>query len=165
MGVQTAIPIEEYLHTSYDGLDREFRDGEVVERSMPTTSHGTCQLLLGVFFMALRERLNLHPISEIRMRLPGNRILIADIGVFRPTRPPQVPDYPPLVAIEVLSPDDRLSEVRAKLEEYRAWGVPHVWLADPESRRLYICDDRFKEVDTLPIPELGIEVRPTDIFD
>ena len=35
MGVQTAISLEEYLHTSYHGLDREFRDGEVVERTMP----------------------------------------------------------------------------------------------------------------------------------
>jgi Uma2 family endonuclease len=37
-----------------------------------------------------------------------------------------VPDTPPLIVVEILSPDDRLTEVREKLEEYRAWGVPHV---------------------------------------
>jgi Uma2 family endonuclease len=51
-----------------------------------------------------------------------------------------VPDTPPLVAIEILSPDDRLIEVRQKLEEYQAWGVPHIWLIDPRSHRFYTCD-------------------------
>jgi len=164
MGVQTAISLEEYLHTSYDGLDREFRDGEVVERTMPTYLHGKCHLRLGILLMALSERLKLYPSSEVRVCLPGKRILIADIAVFHPVEPQGVPDSPPLIAIEILSPDDRLSEVRAKLEEYREWGVPHVWLVDPESRILYTLNQRFQEVDTLAIPELGIEVIPSDIF-
>lgn len=164
MAVQSAISLEEYLHTSYDGLDREFRDGEVVERTMPTYLHGKCQLRLGIFLMALSERLKLYPSADVRMRLPGERILIADIAVFHPVEPQVVPDSPPLIAIEILSPDDRLREVRAKLEEYREWGILHVWLVDPESRVFYTFDRKFLEVDTLAIPELGVEVRPTDIF-
>ena len=39
-----------------------------------------------------------------------------------------VPTIPPFVAIEILSPDDRMTDVRNKLAEYRAWGVTHVWL-------------------------------------
>jgi len=122
-------------------------------------------LRLGIFFMALRERLKLYPSSEIRMRLSGRRVIIADIAVFHPSKPKEVPDSPPLIAIEIQSPGDRLSEVRAKLEEYREWGVPHVWLVDPYSRVLYTFNERFQEVDTLAIPELDIEVRPTDIFE
>ena len=37
-----------------------------------------------------------------------------------------MPEKPPLVLIEVLSPNDRLTAVLEKLEEYRAWGVRHV---------------------------------------
>jgi len=55
MGARTAISLEEYLHTSYDGLDCEFRDGGVVERSMPTYSHGTCQGMFFAFFIALKK--------------------------------------------------------------------------------------------------------------
>lgn len=35
MGAKTAIPAEEYLHTSFPDLDCEYRDGELVERPMP----------------------------------------------------------------------------------------------------------------------------------
>jgi Uma2 family endonuclease len=165
MGVQTAIPIDEYLHTSFEGTDREYRDGEVVERSMPDYLHGKCQLLLGALFIALRNRLKLYPCTETRMRLPNNRVLIPDVAVFHPSEPLNVPDSPPLIAIEVLSSDDRMSQVRSKLEEYRAWGVPHVWLVDPYSRRLYDCQEKLNEVDALRIGELDIELKPADIFD
>jgi Uma2 family endonuclease len=55
--------------------------------------------------------------------------------------------------------------VRDKLEEYRAWGVAHVWLVDPQSRRMYSCDNGFAEVTSLAVPELGVEVQPADIFE
>ena len=91
--------------------------------------------------------------------------MIPDVSVFHPSKPPELPDSPPLVAIEILSPDDRFSVVEAKLEEYREWGVPHVWLVDPESQRFYALERTLQPVETLPIPELGIEVRPSDIFE
>jgi len=60
-------------------------------------------------------------------------------GVY-PDEPARVPDAPPLLVAEVLSLDDRLTAVREKLEEYKAWGVAHVWLVDPHTKRLYMCD-------------------------
>ena len=50
---------------------------------------------------------------------------------------------------EVLSLDDLLTAVREKLEEYKAWGVPHVWLADPHGKRLYVCEKGLMEVSSL----------------
>jgi Uma2 family endonuclease len=164
MGTQIAIPIEEYLHTSYPGTDREYRDGEVVERSMPDYLHGKCQGILFTFFIALPERLKIYPSVETRVRLSSGRVLIPDVAVFHPTEPAEVPSSPPLVAIEVLSRGDSLNEVRSKLEEYRAWGVPHVWLVDPHSRRFYRCDDRFTEVETLELEEFGISLRSGDVW-
>jgi Uma2 family endonuclease len=76
-----------------------------------------------------------------------------------------VPDTPPLLVAEVLSLDDRLTAVREKLEEYKAWGVSHVWLVDPHGKRLYLCDNGLMEVTSLQIPELGIELLPGGIFD
>jgi len=164
MGVRTAISIEEYLHTSYDGTDREFRDGEVVERSMPDYPHGKCQARLSAFFLGCPQALRLYPCSETRMRLTNKRVLIPDVAVFHQTEPGDLPDSPPLIAIEVLSPDDRPREVENKLREYRAWGVPHVWLVDPHSRRLYAYEEKLTEVFFLSVPELEIEITPADIF-
>jgi len=165
MGVQTAITLDEYLHTSYPNPDREFRDGELIERSMPDSLHGECQGLFCVFFGQFRNKLRLYACPETRLRLPNNRVLIPDISVFHPSKPARVPDSPPLVVIEILSRDDLPGAVREKLQEYIDWGVPHVWLVDPDSRRLYSFDKELIEVESLKIAELGIEVRPDDIFD
>ena len=164
MASATALSVEEYLHTSFPGLDREYRDGEIVERSLPDYLHGKTQALLAAFFLALGEQLSLHPCVETRMRVRPNRYLIPDVAVFHPDEPDAVPETPPLVVIEILSPDDRMGEVREKLEDYRTWGVPHVWLVDPRSRRFYTCDPGLTEASSLRVPELGIEITPRDLF-
>jgi len=165
MGAKTAIPAEEYLHTSFPGVDPEYREGELLERTMPDYLHGRTQLLLGIFFEALRRSLSVYACSETRMKLREGLYLIPDVAVFWPSAPGLIPDSPPLVAIEVLSPDDRLTAVREKLQEYRAWGVPHVWLVDPYSRRLYTCDSGLAEVTSFTIPELSVKLGPAEIFD
>jgi Uma2 family endonuclease len=165
MGVGTAIPIDEYLRTSFPDLDQEYRDGTLVERAPPDYLHGRVQGLLFLFFGMLRKRLSVYPSVETRMRLRPNVALIPDVAVFYPTEPAHMPESPPLIVIEVLSLDDRLPAVREKLEEYRVWGVPHVWLVDPHSRRLYTWDSGLKGVDSLNIPDLDIEVLPHDVFD
>ncbi len=35
------------------------------------------------------------------------------------------------LAVEILSPGQTLFD---KAERYRAWGIPHVWIIDPETR-------------------------------
>lgn len=50
MSAKAGIPVAEYLHTSFPNLDREYRDGEIVERSLPDYLHARTQMLLGVFF-------------------------------------------------------------------------------------------------------------------
>jgi Uma2 family endonuclease len=165
MNARTGVSVEEYLHTSFPDTDREYRDGELVERSLPDTLHASAQILIGAFFVALRLKLGLYVYTEARVKLREGLYLIPDISVFWPDKPPLVPDFPPLATIEILSKDDRQTDVRAKLEQYRTWGVAHVWLVDPYLRKLYTCDARLTEVDTLRIPELDLELRPEDIFE
>jgi Uma2 family endonuclease len=164
MGSATALSVEEYLHTSFPDLDREYRDGEIVERTLPDYLHGKTQALLAAFFLALSEQLSVHPCVETRMRVRPRRYLIPDVAVFHPNEPIAVPETPPLVTIEILSPDDKMSEVREKLEEYRTWGVPHVWLVDPRSRRFYTGDAGLTEVSSLTVSELAIEITKHDLF-
>ncbi len=165
MGAKSALSVEQYLHTSFDGLDKEYRDGELVERSSPTYSHGEAQGLLLAFFVALRKSHALFACSETRMKLRTGLYLIPDVAVFHGAKPAEVPENPPLVAIEILSPEDRLSTVAEKLDEYRTWGVAHTWVVDPVAKRFYDYDGRMNEGVTLRIPELGIELEPGSIFE
>jgi hypothetical protein len=51
VGAQTLIPLDNYLSTSVEGIDREFHHGTLMERSLPDYLHGKIQLLLGAFFL------------------------------------------------------------------------------------------------------------------
>ncbi len=39
-----------------------------------------------------------------------------------------------MIAVEVMSPDDRINRMLGKVGEYLAAGVQQVWVVDPESR-------------------------------
>lgn len=166
MGVKTAASLDEYFRTSFPNLDREYRDGEIVERTVPDYLHSRTQALIAFFFEGLRKRLPVFTCPELRLRLREGLVLIPDVCVYWPGRPgSNFPDVPPLVAIEIMSPDDRLTAVREKLEEYRAWGVKHVWLVDPHSRRMYCCNPGLIEVPTLRVAEIDAEITAADIFE
>lgn len=165
MGAKAGISAEEYLHTSYPDLDREYRDGQIVERSLPDTLHSRTQLLLGVFFEALRQRFSLFAFPELRLKLREGLYLIPDVCVFPSRQTQSVPDQPPLIAIEIFSSDDRMSKVLEKLAAFKAWGVPHVWLVNPYTQRMFVFEENLMETPVLPIPEFDLHIAPADIFD
>ena len=48
-----------------------------------------------------------------------------------------VPDEPPLLCIEVVSPSQLPAEMLAKCERYHGYGVPFCWVVDPVAHRAW----------------------------
>ena len=167
MATKAAVSEEEYLRTSFPDLDREYRAGEIEERSLPDYSHGKIQGNIAAFCKPLRKTHRLFASVETRVKLRPGRYVIPDVAIFWPEEPKsRLPDVPPLIAVEILSLDDRLSKVLDKLREYQHWGVRHIWLADPEARLLYTFSaEGLQEVTAYHIPEAGLDVTAEDIFD
>jgi len=138
MATKSLISVEEYLHTSFEGCDCEYLDGEIVERNMGELEHGTIQGELIARLKAIKTP-KLRVVAEIRIRISPSRYRIPDIGVWLPgdigTR---IPTVPPFLAIEILSPEDRMTRMKKKIEEYLAIGVQWIWVIDPEERNA-IC--------------------------
>jgi Uma2 family endonuclease len=166
MGMKTLMSVDEYLHTSFDGADREYLDGEAVERNMGNKGHGRVQLVFGHLFLLEEARTGLYAVIELRHRLTANRFRIPDVAVFEGEPAEQVPSSPPFLAIEVLSPDDRIGYVVPKLEELREWGVPNIWVADPEDRKLFTYGPAgLHEVASLTLlPQYSITFTREQIF-
>ncbi len=77
------------------------------------------------------------------------------------------PTEPVHLCIEILSPDDRMSEVLAKCEEYHAWGVATVWIADPDNERAweYRAGQRLHEIPADgSLTAEGIAIPLTEAF-
>ena len=67
MGAATLIPVEEYLHTNYDP-DREYVDGEVVERNVGEKTHSRIQRRLLVYLELHAKELGIESFPEQRVQ-------------------------------------------------------------------------------------------------
>ncbi len=136
MDARVLMSIEEYLHTSFDGPDRDYVDGEVIERNTGELPHARIQARLIQELSQVGETLRLQVLPEIRVQVAATRFRVADVAVWRAGPIGQrIPTVPAFLVIEILSPEDRLVRLQPKIQEYLAHGVEWVWVVDPDERR------------------------------
>jgi len=158
MATLTAVPVEEYLRTTYHP-DREYVDGQLLERHVGEYFHSRLQALI-VSVLIARERLRrFRTFTELRVQVSGEpRYRIPDICVKAlPHRAAPILIRPDL-AIEVVSPDDEVAEMLTKIGDYLAAGIPHIWVVDPYERTLVEADQsgiRRPAVKMLSTPLVG----------
>jgi len=159
MASRLQVSPAEYLSTSFEGTDREYVRGEIVERSMPDNPHSKTQGELIYRFRQLRDSHRFFARPELRLRLATDLYRIPDVSVFAGEEPAErVPSHPPLVAIEIMSPDDRYQALMDKLAEYEQWGVPNIWVIDPDRRTFAIYEaGTLRAVTQLTLPGYPIE--------
>jgi len=136
MAVETLVPVEQYLTTSYSP-DCDYVDGVVLERNVGELDHSDLQTEIAAWFRARRATLGLWAFVEQRLQVSKSRFRIPDVCLVlgRPTE--QIFRTPPFAVFEILSKDDRMTEMQERVEDYIAFGVGHVWLIDPRARRVF----------------------------
>jgi Uma2 family endonuclease len=167
MLARSQIGVEEYLDLVFeDRPEPDYVDGEVVERALPTPIHGQIQALLAVLFASLSKRVRLVMISELRVQIEPRLFRVVDFAVYLDARPEgRYATSPAFVVIEIISPDDRYGRLTHRLEDYRRWGVPHVWLIDPELKRLYEYSDAgLLQHAALRLTEFDFELSAQELF-
>ena len=166
MSTRALVPVEEYLRMSFEGPDPEYLDGELVERNLGDDSHSSTQSNLDGILHPLKKKFRIHVRPEIHMRLTPTRIRVADLAIFREKPADRIPSSPPYVVVEIVSPGDRYIEIHDKLEEYRHWGIKHIWLMDPTSQTFSVYDDAgLREVPLLVLPEYELTIQKSDVFE
>ena len=136
MATGTLVPLEEYLSSTYDP-DREYIDGELLERNMAELDHSSLQALITYWLMGRRKQLGIHVYTELRVQISSRRYRIPDICVTTERGKGQILRQAPLLCIEILSPEDRASRIEDKIDDYLRFGVPHVWLIDPREKKCW----------------------------
>ncbi len=152
---------QEYLGTHYEP-DCEFQDGVLIERHVGTEKHSWLQAALAAYFFRRRKAWNLNVYTEQRTRVRAGKYKLPDVCVVLGARPSTpVFEEPPLLAIEILSPEDKPLRVDRTIAEWLEFGVGYVWVIDPETLEsvLHTPRGRVPVVDaTLRIPGSAIEV-------
>lgn len=158
----------------------ELRRGEVIEVSRPTLPHCRLCFRVGVLIEQYAEGVGR---GYVLTNDPGvvleeypDTVVGPDVAYFTDAASfdeiaPKWAEVPPLLAVEVQSPNDRPNALIAKVRDYLNNGVKVVWLVDYEDRTVSIFrPNRTPDVvtaageitggDELP----GLSIRVADLF-
>ncbi len=167
MSSTTLVSVQEYLATSYRP-DCDFVDGELQERNWGELEHALLQTAIAAWFWNRQKEWNVLPIVEQRVQVAATRFRIPDVSVLTADQPREpVVTTPPLILIEVLSKDDTLRSMRERVDDYLNFGVQHVWILDPATRRAYVCSRTgFQEPESgvLTVPGTPIRLVLSELF-
>lgn len=161
------VTVEEYLATSYRP-DCDYVDGEIEERHLGEKEHSILQQALVFLFRLNREAWQIEVFPELRVQVSATRYRVPDVTVVNAGLSWQrILQTAPLVIAEIASPDDRLSKILERVDDYLNLGTKHVWLLDPEVRRGYVCSRSGLQEPAdgaLTVPGSPIRVVLSELF-
>lgn len=138
MASSTLITVQEYLSTSYRP-DCDYVDGVVLERNLGEKDHSKTQREFIIYLGAKQRQWGIHVFPEQRVQVSASRFRVPDVCVVVGPEPPEpIFTKPPLLCIEILSRDDRMSQMQEKINDYLTFGVSYVWVIDPRTRQAWI---------------------------
>jgi Uma2 family endonuclease len=181
MSITTPVTAEQLFEMPNDGQRRELVQGEIVSMNPAGSEHGAIILeLSGRMWQYVSEqkvgRLFGAETGFVLQRNPDTvrapdvafvcQARISEIGI-----PESFFPGPPDLAVEVISPSDRLNDIQAKVEDWLAHGTDLVWLIDPRRRTVAVHSPHTQarelgENDILEAPDLlpGLRLSVSDIF-
>lgn len=147
----TRMTVDEYWEfvNRPENADRffELRRGELIELSRPKKPHGiVCAQVISLLIRYAEVRgvgyvecndTGVVLEEELGTVVGPDVAYFTDLATFDEVSP-KWSETPPVLAVEVLSPSDRPSQVNEKVQDYLAGGVRVVWVVDYEERKVTV---------------------------
>jgi Uma2 family endonuclease len=181
MATVQQITTAEQLFQAPDLGRCELVRGELIMMSPAGSRHGVITLRVGRLLLDFVESRGLGAAfgAETGFLITSNpdTVRAPDVAFVRADRvgaemPQGFFPGPPDLAVEVLSPGDRASEVTAKVENWLDAGCRAVWVVDPKTRTVTVYQGNreaviLKPTDTLAGGDVlpGFEIPVAKIFD
>ena len=147
MSTKTLLTSDDLWRIVADGSRYELSKGELLPMTPVGWRHGAIVVKLASMLRDYAAKRDLGNIStEVGFRLSRNpdTVRAPDVAFVSKHRipagslPEKFVDFPPDLAVEVLSPEDTAREVLRKVEEYLAAGVALVWVVDPGTQTVTV---------------------------
>jgi Uma2 family endonuclease len=142
------VAVEEYLSTAYHpDVDVDYVGGHIEERNVGEKEHGKLQFRITLLLKPLRKVV---PFIDTRLRIAPDRYRVPDVCAYEKNYE-SIFTKPPVLCIEILSPEDRMSRVLNVVQDYLSMDVATVWVLDPLEKKAYVADAAagFREVDEI----------------
>jgi Uma2 family endonuclease len=155
------VPLEVYLRSSEYEPDAEYVDGTVVERSMGEFDHAAWQRTVMKWFLLHEDTWNIFVLPGLRVQVKPGQFRVPDVTVIDQNHTLSIDRYitePPVAIFEILSPEDSMVRVMAKLEEYSEMGIGQIWLINPEDGAI----SRYREHNLAPGEQFSVPSHEID---
>lgn len=168
--------VEEFMSLPDDGKRYELIEGELIEMPGPNFNHGRITIRLVVSIakhLAGPAKGTGEVLNNMAFELAPKTALLPDVAFVTAERAAGADlnkafPGPPDLAIEVMSPTDKWSEVIGKVRLYQHYQVRLVWVVDPfdlsvfvyrlnQPRRSLLASDELTGEDVLPGFSLPIQ--------
>ena len=159
-----ALTIEDLEAMPDDGNRYELIDGVLVVSASPMPRHQRMAFKLGMvleaavpddlWLMALPVDVELD-----RRTMVAPDLVVAPRSSFNEKRLPAAP----LLAVEILSPSTRLTDLNVKFARFERAGIPSYWVLDPAEARLVaweLVDGKYVEVADVVGDESWTATKP-----
>ncbi len=161
------VSVEEYRSMVFEH-DCEYVDGVIEERDLGEFEHAFVQGILTTLFNNHRKDWGVYALPEQRVQTQKTHFRVPDIAILREgSKREGILTHPPLLVIEVQSPDIPLRKTELKSLEYLQFGIEQVWVIDPYARVAYRGTQAGLDLvrsGELVIPGTPIRVVPQEIF-
>lgn len=168
MSSATLVTVQEYLATCFRP-DREYVDGEIQERNLGEQPHSRAQILLAAFLVQREAKWGIRALTEQRIQVSASRFRVPDVCVLHASASRDaIIQEAPILCVEILSSEDRVSRLNEKLRDYFQMGVRYVWVLDPQAKRAfcYTPGEMHEVLDgVLRAQDPNIEVPLAEVFE
>jgi Uma2 family endonuclease len=112
----------------------EYWFGEPVQKAMPTWIHSMLQKII----MRLLDDAGYESGAEVKLKISANFQPLPDVSAVLPGQVEvPYPTRPVEVVVEILSSEDRFSQVLSKCQFYGELGIKHIYVVDAEARQVW----------------------------
>ena len=138
MATAGLTPVELYLRTGDYEPDAEYVDGEIELRSLGQYDHAAWQKAILAWFIWHEEAWDVAALPELRVQVSPTRYRVPDVTLVDNARPvEQILTHPPIAVFEILSPEDTISRMLVKLQDYEAMDIQAIVVVNPKDKSLY----------------------------
>jgi Uma2 family endonuclease len=178
MATKAMLTIEDFVRLPESVGEQDVRyelvEGEISPMSPTVPAHNRVRGRVERLLAAFVEQHGLGEVlAEQAFHLFGNTVRIPDVSFVRASRPLDphcVPEGPPNLAVEVVSPSNTPREIDQRISDYFAAGCQRVWVVHPEDHEVYIhgltgvtrrrAEDLLEDSELLP----GFSAKVSELF-
>jgi Uma2 family endonuclease len=140
----THVPLEVYLNSSFEP-DAEYVNGAIEERPMGEFDHSSWQHAIELWFARGAKDWGIRVRPELRIQVSSGNFRVPDVTVLDRNLPiEQVITHPPIAVFEVLSPEDTVTRMMTKLDDYERMGIRTILVLDPNGKHFQYGEGKLE---------------------